>query len=703
MKLIPLELIDPNPYQPRQSHDNDALMRLARGIRLKRELLPDTCGLMQVPIARQLPAEGEEGGRYQLAFGHRRLEAFKYNNSREAGGETLDDGEIVFPSKHDWSKMPLEIVDLSDEEMYDFAARENGDREDLNPIEKARSILEAQNTFGWNLARAASAHGLTKSAGSNLTRLLQLPDAVQQMLVEDAISQRHARELVRLVQAEIGSLEVVNLGQQVIDSDLSVNYLKTEVDTLLRIHTNRRLVAERIAGQTCPRCDAPVTLHPYPKMSFGCGMHAYGGVIEFEMDWRMRHIREDEERKMEQRRQETHTRYCPRCNHPQDFTGEEVYGYHEGDWKRCLNCHEQSIMLHWLKEARVIKYRLLRLDGGGEEPEPEPDQEPEKTKPACPWWLLIPDTAETCYICGEPAIWHNNADLTWPGADFHLCNQHYWDAGSGNINGHTTEAQLSAILDRLKAREQEREKEQDEPEPDQCADCGKPGHFDSYHELSDNKRICFDCYKKRSSAIAAMTDEEYHDHLEQKYLEPANEKPADGQARLSEILGWIEGLSNTMSDRGQMETVILELEALSRTHPDLYEQAELIRITVRAILQAMETGEINLKHVPWLVTVPSGDINFKSHLQEADLATIRYALALLPAAGNKIKIQRLTSRLNTLEKIDGQRRQLHTTINNQFMELTRRATLDQLQKTGRWLTDLRQTVFPENTPEELPA
>lgn len=455
MELIQLDLIDPNPYQPRQTYDQEGIESLARGIKIKREKLPDTLGLMQVPMARQVD------GRYQLAFGHRRCEAFKHNFRVEV-------------TASEWAKMPLVIVDLTDEEMYDFAARENGDREDINPIEKARSILEAQEKFGWNLQRAASAHGLSKSAASNLTRLLQLPVTLQNWLVMGDLSQRHARELVRLVQCDESlTVKCVDLGRQCLEEEMTVNDLKIEIDEVIREFTNRQKVAEHISGQMCPHCDAPVAMHDGKGFSFGCGVHNWTSLVEFNIDWSQRKHREAEERKDEKLRQETRTVYCPKCNHPQDFNG---YDVEHGKYAKCESCNTGHILFAWRKEPYSVTYRPLNLDGPGDDP--DGDDIETTAAPACPWWTKITGTAETCYICGRHAEWHNNGDLNQAGANLHLCKEHYF-GNLSNVNAHSTEAQLRGILDRIKAMEDaEKEKEAKEAEEVQyavypCHVCGE--------------------------------------------------------------------------------------------------------------------------------------------------------------------------------------------------------------------------------------
>ena len=251
-ELVPLDLIDPNPYQPRMSQDAEALKSLARGLMLKRKQLPATCGLMQVPIARPLSS-----GRYELAFGHRRWSAFRllYEQANAAANPN---------ERFAWSKMPLRLVALDDEQMYDYAARENGDRKEINPIEKALSIKRAQDELGWSLSRAANAHGLSKSAGSNLTRLLQLPAAVRQMIAAGEMSQRHGRELVRLMQYEPPLVDDCHeIARRAIEHEMNVATVGRTVDNFIEARDRaKQLQAEAEAraahreNRYCRTCGA---------------------------------------------------------------------------------------------------------------------------------------------------------------------------------------------------------------------------------------------------------------------------------------------------------------------------------------------------------------------------------------------------------------------------------------------------------------
>ena len=161
--LIPIDLIDPNPYQPRETMDPDEVAKLAADI--KRD------GLMQIPSARQV------GDRYQLAFGHRRLAAFQLN------GET---------------HMPLIIRDLTDLQMFERGVSENMQRQDLNKIEEARAMQRYMDDFGKTSVEAAEFFGCSPEKIRASTRLLDLQPAAQAALAEGAINIETARNLLSM-------------------------------------------------------------------------------------------------------------------------------------------------------------------------------------------------------------------------------------------------------------------------------------------------------------------------------------------------------------------------------------------------------------------------------------------------------------------------------------------------------------------------
>lgn len=184
---VPLTDIDPNPWQTRITDDPDHVRRLSTDIKTRREAAPDDegYGLLQVPIARPHPTQV---GRYQLAFGHSRLAAFKL----------LNDADSLSPEGR-WNQFPLNIRSLSDRDMAEMAARENAARKDLSAIETARALRRLVDEFGLKQAEAGAVFGYTsQSAVSNLMRLLDLPDDVQLMVHDGRLPERVARELIPL-------------------------------------------------------------------------------------------------------------------------------------------------------------------------------------------------------------------------------------------------------------------------------------------------------------------------------------------------------------------------------------------------------------------------------------------------------------------------------------------------------------------------
>jgi ParB/RepB/Spo0J family partition protein len=175
MQDIDLNLIDPNPWQPRIGEDHAHIKKIAESIAAN--------GLLQIPSARR------RGDRYQLAFGHSRLAAFKF--LRDATDRSAE-----------FAAMPLNIVELNDRQMADAAAAENVARKDLSAIEMARGIKRYIDDFGATQIEAGRVFGYSsQSSVSNLLRLLQLPEPVQQQVNEGKLPERYARELITLSRA----------------------------------------------------------------------------------------------------------------------------------------------------------------------------------------------------------------------------------------------------------------------------------------------------------------------------------------------------------------------------------------------------------------------------------------------------------------------------------------------------------------------
>jgi ParB family chromosome partitioning protein len=158
-------------YQPRTRMDEGALYELAESIKAQ--------GIMQ-PILVRLLSEGENAGKYEIIAGERRFRA-----SRLAG----------------LASVPVLVRDVPNEAAAAMALIENIQREDLNPLEEAQGLQRLIKEFGLTHEAASQAVGRSRSAGSNLLRLLNLAEPVQTMLMAGDLDMGHARALLSLDKA----------------------------------------------------------------------------------------------------------------------------------------------------------------------------------------------------------------------------------------------------------------------------------------------------------------------------------------------------------------------------------------------------------------------------------------------------------------------------------------------------------------------
>lgn len=169
--MMALEQMVAGMYQPRTRMDEGALYELAESIKAQ--------GIMQPILVRQL-TEGEHAGKYEIIAGERRFRA-----SKLAG---LD-------------KVPVLVRDVPNEAAAAMALIENIQREDLNPLEEAQGLQRLIREFGLTHEAAAQAVGRSRSAASNLLRLLNLAEPVQTMLMAGDLDMGHARALLVLDRA----------------------------------------------------------------------------------------------------------------------------------------------------------------------------------------------------------------------------------------------------------------------------------------------------------------------------------------------------------------------------------------------------------------------------------------------------------------------------------------------------------------------
>ena len=189
--IVPIELVQANPDQPRRTFAEDALLELATSIAEK--------GIIQPLIVRRSPDDDEM---YEIVAGERRWRAAQ------------------MAKLHD---IPVLLRDYDDAEVLEIAIIENIQRADLNPVDEAAGYKQLMDRFGHTQDKLSAALGKSRSHIANSLRLLNLPQEVQAYLVSGQLSAGHARALV-------GHIDAVALAREVVQRKLSVR----ETESLAR-------------------------------------------------------------------------------------------------------------------------------------------------------------------------------------------------------------------------------------------------------------------------------------------------------------------------------------------------------------------------------------------------------------------------------------------------------------------------------------
>lgn len=195
---LPLTALKAGKYQPRTRMDEEALNELADSIK--------TQGIMQPILVR--PLKGRGAKKYEIVAGERRF--------RAAGIAGL-------------KEVPVLIREVSDDNAAIMALIENIQREDLNPLEEAKGVKRLLDEFGMTHDQAAQAIGRSRSATSNMLRLLNLTEPVQTMLLAGDIDMGHARALLA-----VDAASQIILANEVIAKRLSVRDTEKLVGRFLR-------------------------------------------------------------------------------------------------------------------------------------------------------------------------------------------------------------------------------------------------------------------------------------------------------------------------------------------------------------------------------------------------------------------------------------------------------------------------------------
>ena len=205
VQFIELELIRPNPYQPRKTFEEERLNDLASSIQQH--------GILQ-PIVLRQTVQG-----YYIVVGERRFRASKLAGLTE---------------------VPAIIKELSDEDMMELAIIENLQREDLNAIEVAESYKKMMTDLNITQQEVARRLGKSRPYIANMLRLLQLPKNVAQMVQHGALSSAHGRTLLTLKDAS----KIKKTAKQAAQESWSVRYLEEYVNGLVSKDISRKVDKE---------------------------------------------------------------------------------------------------------------------------------------------------------------------------------------------------------------------------------------------------------------------------------------------------------------------------------------------------------------------------------------------------------------------------------------------------------------------------
>jgi ParB family chromosome partitioning protein len=217
---VDIDLVRPNPRQPREHFNEDALDSMAASLRER--------GMLQPLVVR----EYEEG--FQIIAGERRWRA-----AQRAG----------------WHRVPVIVREATTLEALELALIENVQREDLNPLEEARAYEFLAAEAGLTQEQVAERVGRERSTVANYIRLLALPQRVQELLVEGAFTMGHARALLGLKGAAAQS----RLAEEIAAKGLSVR------------QTEARVRQARSSGGGATRTEDPDTVAAQDRLSRALG------------------------------------------------------------------------------------------------------------------------------------------------------------------------------------------------------------------------------------------------------------------------------------------------------------------------------------------------------------------------------------------------------------------------------------------------
>lgn len=206
IEIVNVDLVKPNPYQPRKVFSDAALQELASSI-LEH-------GLMQPITVRKI------GGSYELIAGERRLKATKL-----AGLKTI----------------PAVIAEVTTKDSAILALIENLQRENLNFLEESQAYYSVMQDYNYTQQELAKTLGKSQSTIANKLRILKLPETVQKLLVENNLTERHARALLKLPSEEYQ----IKILEKVIKQELNVKRTEQLIEQMLVEIANEEMIKHK--------------------------------------------------------------------------------------------------------------------------------------------------------------------------------------------------------------------------------------------------------------------------------------------------------------------------------------------------------------------------------------------------------------------------------------------------------------------------
>ncbi len=239
---VDIDLIEPNPDQPRSYFNENKLEELAQSIRAN--------GLVQPILLRRVAS-----GRYQIVAGERRWRA-----AQRAG----------------LHKVNAVVRSIPDAKLLELALIENIQRQELNPIEEALAYQRLIQNLGLTQDEVAQRVGKDRSSIANYLRLLKLPAKIQQMLEEDQLSMGHARALLGLESEQ----DQLRLAEEIISGKLSVR----ETEQAVKRATSSPSIRESSTqnGNDANIRAAELKLKRYLGTPVKINLNQNGGKVEIE-------------------------------------------------------------------------------------------------------------------------------------------------------------------------------------------------------------------------------------------------------------------------------------------------------------------------------------------------------------------------------------------------------------------------------------